>query len=132
MNYVMFSPARGALVPFSSKVMEAVVEALEKDKPCPFLREWDGLSLLIPDSPELGKDVPATFSVGKLLANRASTQFKEEMPKIRDALLTTEFEARTRLKRTLNSFCLIEMLVTEHGASDTLKALLKSQGESVT
>ena len=75
--------------PFTTKVLEAVLQALAEDKPSPSLREEEFTSFLFPADSEAWTDVALTFSVGRragllLLAN-------ESLPKFPDSLIAKEF-----------------------------------------
>ena len=87
----MFTTDPAAVNPFTSKAMEAVAKALEQDKPCPSLREWEGTTLLFPGHLDLWKNAPATFSTGKLSGDCAAVQFNEELPKMTTYLCNTSY-----------------------------------------
>ena len=102
----MFTTTPTAVNPFSTKVAEAVFEAVREDRKSFTLREEEATSLLFPADSEVWEGVSSTFKEGRLSADCASVQFKEDLPKLPDALLDAEFSARSRLERTLSSFTL--------------------------
>ncbi|XP_064115335.1 uncharacterized protein LOC135221572 [Macrobrachium nipponense] len=101
--FTMFTTDVGNPLPFTSKVAELTLQAVTREEPMPQLRETDPTSLLLPGREDLWEDLPATFSVGKLKPDCAITLFSERLPRLSDALIQAEFDAKTRLARSLNS-----------------------------
>lgn len=125
-NYVMFA-AEATPIPFLSKVLESVTEALNDNKPCPSLKEADYTSLVFPGEAGAWKGVTATFTSGRLAANCASVQFNEDFPKLTDALIKNEFETRSRLMRTLHLLTLTEVMRQENSEVEHFSILAKAQ-----
>ena len=73
----------------------------------------------------------ATFSVGQLPANCASILLNEDFPNIPEFLLKKEFNARSRLARTLHTMCLTEVMGQEQPNAEHFKILAKAQVASV-
>ena len=122
----MFTTPKEMPNPFSTKVLEAVTQATLEDKPSPVLREEEFTSLLFPADSEGWSDVALTFSVGKLSADCCSLQFNEDLPKIPEGMISKEFEARSRLARSLHSFTLAEYIMSCDPNNEILKVLVKS------
>ena len=113
--------------PFSTKVFEAVLKQVkEKDSKGSALKEEERTSLLFPNDSDIWKDVHRTFTVGKLASDCASAQFHEDLPKLSEALITKEYEARTRLSRNLHTFTLLEFSLFKHPELEFLKVIAKS------
>ena len=127
----MFTTSKDMVNPFSSKVAEAVFEASLEDKKTVTLREEEATSLLFPADSELWEDVASTFSVGRFKSDCASVQFDEELPKIPDGLLNSEFSARSRLERTLSAFTYAELLMLQNDEYDALNVLVKAMVTSL-
>ena len=125
-GYTMFTTPEQAVNPFATKIAEAVLEAGLEDKKPSSLKEEEPTSLLFPSDSGIWSEVAATFSVGQFKAECASTQFDDELPRIPDSLLQSEFAARSRLERTLSSFTLAEMVMLKLDEHDVLKVLVKS------
>ena len=121
----MFTTPQDMPNPFSSKVLEAVLQALLDDKPSPSLREEEFTSFLFPADSEAWVDVASTFSAGRLSADCSSQQFNESLPKLPDSLIAKEFEARSRLARSLHSFALAEYMMPKDYQNELLKVLVK-------
>ena len=68
----MFPTLKDMPNPFSSKVLEAVLQALLEDKPSPAMKEEEFTSFLFPADSEAWADVASTFSVGKLAVDCCS------------------------------------------------------------
>ena len=129
-SFTMFLTSPHASNPFSTKVAEAVLVASREDKVAGPLREEEATSLLFPSDSEVWEGVASTFKEGKLSSDCASVQFKEDLPKLPDAMLEAEFSARCRLERTLSSFTLAESLMLHHEEIEPLKVLVKSMVSS--
>ena len=99
----MFTTPREMPTLFTSKILEAVVQALAEDKPSQSLREQEFTSFLFPADLEAWTDASSSFSIGRFSPDCASEQFNEALPKLPDSLFTTEFEAWSRLARSLHS-----------------------------
>ena len=130
-QYTIFLTSPSSYNPFSTKVAEAVYEAVKEDKKSLSLREEEVTSLLLPADSEVWEGVEATFKEGKLSADCASVQFKEDLPKLPESMIEAEFSYRSRLERTLNSFTLAESLMLQHEEIETLKVLVKSMVASL-
>ena len=122
----MFTTNKAVPNPFLTKVLEAVNMATQEDKPTPPLKEEDPVSLLFPGDSTIWEGVVQTFSAGKLPPECASTQFDEDLPKVPDFLLKAEFEARSRLEKTLNCFTLMEVTSLSLPTYEILKVITKS------
>ena len=114
--------------PFNRKVVAEVWESVIKDKACPSFRECDPTSLVLPNpaSLEFYKGADKTFIGKKLPNNIAAEQFREDLPKLPERLLTAEFEARSRLALSLHSLSLTEFLM-ESQAPDWSHNILVSK-----
>ena len=122
----MFMTPRDLPNPFATNILEAVQLASLEDKPALALKEEDFTSLLFPGGSEGWEDVASTFSVGKLSVDCFSQQFNENLPKLPDGLITKEFDTRTRLARSLNTFTLAEYMISRDPGYDLLKVLVSS------
>ena len=60
------------------------------------------------------------------MADCCSQQFNKSLPKLSDSLIAKEFEARTRLARSLHSFALAEYMMSKDNQNELLKVLVKS------
>ena len=118
-------------LPFASKVITAVHQALKEDKASPKLREEESTSLLLPGESDPWIDIQNTFTVGKLSLNAASEQFNEDLPPLTDSLVKAEFEAKSRFARTLHTFTLLELTVLQNPSVEFLKVILKSMVASL-
>ena len=94
-------------------MFEVCQEALIADKSKPILRDADPTSLVLPYDSDIWNQVCATFTVGPLPANCASILFNKDLPQVPDSLLKREFNARSRLARTLDKMCWTEMMGQE-------------------
>ena len=117
--------------PFATKILKAVLSTALEEKPVPTLKEEDFTSLLFPGDSEGWENVASTFSIGKLSPNSFSQQFNEELPKLPEGLINKEFDSRTRLARTLNTFTLAEFMMSRDPGYDLLKVLVKSMVTSL-
>ncbi|XP_064100400.1 uncharacterized protein LOC135211154 [Macrobrachium nipponense] len=124
--FTMFTTDDENPLPFTSKVAELTLQAVTREEPMPQLRETDPTSLLLPGREDLWEDLPATFSVGKLKPDCAITLFSERLPKLSDALIQAEFDAKTRLARSLNSLVMTETAAREYAQEPLLKVIAKS------
>ena len=118
-------------LPFASKIITAVHQALRDDKTSPRLREEEFTSLLLPGDTEPWTDIQNTFTVGKLSLNAASEQFNEDLPPLTDALVKAEFEAKSRFARTLHTFTLLELTALQNPEVEFLKVIVKSMVSSL-
>ena len=114
------------------KALDAVNEALLEAKPCPALKEANPTSLLFPNDSAAWSKVDSTFSIGRLPADCASTQFNEELPNLPESLIKAEFDARSRLSRTLYTLLLTVAMRQESLGVDNYIILAKSQIGTVT
>ena len=117
--------------PFATKMLEAANEAFQEDKEGPALREEEFTSLIFPADSEGWKNVVDTFTGNKLSPECFSQQFNESLPKLNDGLINKEFEVRSRLARTLNTFTLTEYLMSLHPELEMLKIIVKSMCASL-
>ena len=124
-------PRRTYQTLFATKVLEAAQQAFTEDKEGAPLKEEDLTSLLFPADSEGWENVATTFSVGKLSPDCFSQQFNENLPRLTEGLINKEFEARTRLARTLHSFTMAELLMSREPGIDMLKVLVKSMVTSL-
>ena len=90
------------------------------------LREEESTSLLFPGGSDSWDEVALTFSTGKLEPNCASRQLGEDLYKIPEILLKTEYESRKRLQRTLSSCTILELSMWENPEVGLTKVALKS------
>ena len=127
----MFTTPKELPNPFATKVLEASHQAFTEDKTGPALKEEDLTSLLFPGDSEGWENVASTFSVGKLSPDCFSQQFNENLPRLPDGLINKEFEARTRLARTLHTFTIAELMMSSEPGNDMLKVLVKSMVTSL-
>ena len=124
-NLAMFQTNPETSNLFATKVFGAVWEAALEDKSAPALREEEPTSWIFPNDSPVWEDVVSTFSVGKLAGDCASAQFNEEMPRLPEALLKTECEAKMRLARTLNTFTLNELMMNVYEEAEIFKVIVK-------
>ncbi|XP_068238907.1 uncharacterized protein [Palaemon carinicauda] len=125
-SYTMFVVEGQTPTPFTTKMMDLALQAVNEDKPLPQLRETDLTSLLFPGDHDCWTDAPATFTAGKLNADCASTQFSERLPRLPDSLIRLEFDARMRLSRSINSATMAEMSSLVYEEEPLFKILTKS------
>ena len=130
--YTMFTTPPDMITPFSSKALEAVLKAIPEDGSCPTLKEWDSTSPVFPNDSDAWKGVASTFTVGKLPNDCASSLFNEDLPKLPNALLNTEYEARLRLARSLHTMALTETLIHLREKDEALSLIAKTHGLTVT
>ncbi|XP_064087967.1 uncharacterized protein LOC135202485 isoform X2 [Macrobrachium nipponense] len=121
----MFVTPDGVPSPCTSTVAELTLQAAAEDKPLPVLRETEATSLLFPTGPDFWKDAPATFTTGKLDPECASDLFSERLPRIPDHLVKTEFEAKTRLARSINSVTAAELVASTYNEEQVFRVLTK-------
>ncbi|XP_064111315.1 translation initiation factor IF-2, mitochondrial-like [Macrobrachium nipponense] len=112
--------------PCTTKVVDLALQAAMEDKPMPQLRETELTSLLFPGDPECWVTPPATFTTGKLNIDCASTQFSDKLPRLPESLVRIEYEARTRLSRSINSATMAEMASLVYQDESLFKILTKS------
>ena len=127
----MFTTPADLPNPFATKVLEAAQQAFKEDKEGAALKEEDLTSLLFPADSEGWQNVSSTFSAGKLSPDCFSQQFNENLPKLTEGLINKEFEARSRLARTLHTFTLAEYMMSRDPEYDMLKVLVKSMVTSL-
>ncbi|XP_068210358.1 uncharacterized protein [Palaemon carinicauda] len=125
-SYTMFVVDEQTPTPCVTKMMDIAYQAINEDKLLPQLRETDLISLLFPGDHECWTNAPATFKAGKLSADCASTQFSERLPRLPESLIRLEFEARTRLSRSINSATMAEMTSLMYEEEPLFKVLTKS------
>ena len=130
-NLTMFTTPDDVPNPFATKVLEAAQQAFAEDKEGAALKEEDFTSLLFPADSEGWKDVSDTFSIGKLSPDCFSQQFNENLPRLTDGLINKEYEARSRLARTLHTFTLTEYYMSRRPDDDILKVIVKSMVTSL-
>ncbi|XP_064089448.1 uncharacterized protein LOC135203593 isoform X1 [Macrobrachium nipponense] len=118
-------------LPFTTKLMKTTMQAAMKDEPLPQLKEADPTSPLFPAFGDLWENLPATFTVGKLKPDCAMEQLGEKLPRLPDNLIQAEFDARTRLGRTLNSLVITEEAALTYASEPLFKILAKSQMQTV-
>ena len=95
--------------PFSSKVLKANFKNWrdKKDKK-PELKEFEQVSLLVPNDSDDWKECDATFKADKLDKRVAQKQFEEPLPMIPEELLKKEFEARKVFLQALGTQSMAE------------------------
>ncbi|XP_066955440.1 uncharacterized protein [Macrobrachium rosenbergii] len=125
-SFPMFSLGDSIPTPCTTKIAELTHQAVMDGKPIPQLRETDPTSLLFPGDSEFWLGAPATFTVGKLDPECASTLFGEQLPKIPDALLKKEYEARCRLSRSIHSITISEVTALVYADEPLFQVLTKS------
>ncbi|XP_066955826.1 uncharacterized protein [Macrobrachium rosenbergii] len=125
-SFTMFSVGDSIPTPCTTKIAELTLQAGIDGKPIPQLQETDPTSLLFPGDSECWLGAPATFTVGKLDPECASTLFSKQLPRIPDALLKTEFGARCRLSRSLHSVTISEVTALVYTDEPLFKVLTKS------
>ena len=118
-------------MPFASKVISAVNQALREDKASPKLREEEFTSLLLPGDTEPWKDILSTFTTGKLSLNAAAEQFNEDLPLLTDTLVKAEYEAKSRFARTLHTFSLLELTANQNPEVEFMRVIVKSMTSSL-
>ena len=131
-SLTMFSTSGEMPNPFTSKVLEAVNQAVLEDKTSVSLKEDEATSLLFPGDSPAWEEVVPTFSSGRLTQDCASVQFNEDLPKLPEAMLKAEFEARSRLARTLHHCTVLELAIFRHPDVELLKVLAKSMVGSLS
>ncbi|XP_064107292.1 uncharacterized protein LOC135216138 [Macrobrachium nipponense] len=125
-SYTIFTTPQDISSPFIDKITELTIQAENDDLPMPTLKETDATSLHMPAIREFWQDVPSTFTVGKLDADCASSLFSERLPKLPDNLLKAEFEARSRLARSINAVTSLELVASIYKEEQLFKVLAKS------
>ncbi|XP_068229053.1 LOW QUALITY PROTEIN: uncharacterized protein [Palaemon carinicauda] len=124
-TYTMFVVERQTPTSCTTKVVDLTLQAAMEDKPMLLLKETDLTSLLFPGDQECWIDTPATSTAGKLNPDCATTQFSERLPRLSDSLIKTEYEARTRLSRSINSATMAEMTSLVYDEEPLFKILTK-------
>ena len=124
-NLTMFTTNEQTPIPFASKILDAVNQALIDEKTNMSLREEESTSFLFPGDSQAWKEVALTFSEGKLEQDCASAQFNENLPKLSNHLVNVEFEARMRLARTLSSLTSVELGALTRPEDDLYKVVAK-------
>ena len=124
-NLTMFTTNEQTPIPFASKMLDAVNQALIDEKTNMVLREEESTSLLFPGDSHAWEEVAQTFSGGKLDQDCASVQFNENLPKLSNHMVEVEFAARMRLARTLSSLTSVELGVLSRPEDDLYKVVAK-------
>lgn len=122
----MFSTGDAIPTPCTTKIAELTLQAGLDGKPMPQLQETDSTSLLFPGDSECWLGAPATFTVGKLDPECASALFSEHLPRIPEALLKAEFEARCRLGRSLHAVTMSEVTALAYHDEPLFQVVTKS------
>ncbi|XP_064108924.1 uncharacterized protein LOC135217142 [Macrobrachium nipponense] len=125
-KYTMFVTPEGIPSPCTSKVAELTLQAVTEDKPMPVLRETEATSLLLPTGLDFLANAQATFTLGKLDPECASDLFSERLPKLPDHLVKAEFEARSRLARSINSGTAAELVASTYEDEQVFRVLTKA------
>ncbi|XP_068249701.1 uncharacterized protein [Palaemon carinicauda] len=125
-SYTMFVVEGQTPPPCTTKIVDLALQAAVEDKPMPQLRETDLTSILFPGDHDCWIDAPATFTMGKLNTDCASTQFSERLPRLPDSLIKLKFDARMRLSSSINSATMAEMSSLVYEEEPLFKSLTKS------
>ena len=110
--------------PFTSKICQHVCEARNEEGEPSALREEESTSLLFPGGLDFLNEVTLTFSTWKLKPNCASRQLGEDLYKIPETLLKTEYESWKRLQITLSSCTILELSIWENSGVGLTKVAL--------
>ena len=106
--------------------MEAVLAAMKEEKPSFSLKEEEPTSLLFPGDSDFWNEVSLTFSAGRLEADCASRQFNEELHRLPEHMIKSEYEARKRMQRSLHTCMTIEFNIWQHPEVELFKVIMKS------
>ena len=111
---------------FASGIVEVALKAVGEDKSAPHTKEEETTSFLFPADSPLWQDVAPTFAEGRLSLNCIPEQFNEDLPKLTEALVKAELEARARLTRTLHSLTASDTATFVYPGLGILRVLSKS------
>ena len=126
--------------PFTSKVLSHCNKNWKEKKAKPDLKEFDRVSLLIPQESDQWNDCHMTFKSKKLEREVAQTQLGENLPLLPHNLLKTEYESRLHLSDMLSLSTQAELLLSlnslkgderKGGKTETNGLLIKIHAKSI-